>query len=191
MTKSTRAFALFGTRMLQRSLKTWERHGSSSRLVRMRTHPKSTMGPRCVRLPRLSHSSDCHTARKDADRKSEPERSRRRQNVRWLGIRQWKDTLPDCRLQHWRSHYPDGLPDNDKSRSSRSQAPPTDEEGLDFVLWDTTLEAYTVDETGQVHLAPDAMQKRLATTISPIPVPGAVIAADAATPAPPLHRDSP
>jgi hypothetical protein len=48
-----------------------------------------------------------------------------------------------------------------------------DEKGLHFVLWDTALEAYTVDETGQLHLAPDAVQKRLATTISPIPVPGA------------------
>jgi len=48
-----------------------------------------------------------------------------------------------------------------------------DDEGLDFVLWDTTLEAYTIDDAGQVHLAPDATQKRLITTISPIPIPDA------------------
>lgn len=46
-----------------------------------------------------------------------------------------------------------------------------DDDGLDFVLWDTALEAYTIDETGQVHLASDAVQKRLITTISPIPLP--------------------
>ena len=47
-----------------------------------------------------------------------------------------------------------------------------DGEGLDFVLWDTALEAYSIDETGQVHLAPEAVQKRLITTFTPISVPG-------------------
>jgi hypothetical protein len=42
------------------------------------------------------------------------------------------------------------------------------EEGLDFVLWDTTLEAYTIDDAGRVHLAEGALQKRLISVVSPI-----------------------
>jgi hypothetical protein len=48
-----------------------------------------------------------------------------------------------------------------------------DDEGLDFVLWDTALEAYTIDDAGRVYLAPDALQKRLIAVVSPIPVPDA------------------
>jgi len=44
----------------------------------------------------------------------------------------------------------------------------TDDSGLDFVLWDTTLEAYTIEEDGSVTLAPEAVQKRLLTSVSAI-----------------------
>lgn len=46
-------------------------------------------------------------------------------------------------------------------------------EGLDFVLWDTTLEGYTIDDEGQVHLAPEATRRHLITTVARIPVPDA------------------
>jgi hypothetical protein len=42
------------------------------------------------------------------------------------------------------------------------------EEGLGFVLWDTMLEAYTIDDDGHVHLAEGALQKRLISVVSPI-----------------------
>jgi hypothetical protein len=42
----------------------------------------------------------------------------------------------------------------------------TNGDGLDFVLWDTTLQGYTIEDDGSVKLAPGAIQKRLITTIS-------------------------
>ncbi len=47
----------------------------------------------------------------------------------------------------------------------------TDGQGLDFVLWDTALEAYTVGDDGSIHLADEATQKRLMTTVAAVPVP--------------------
>lgn len=43
-----------------------------------------------------------------------------------------------------------------------------DGDGLDFVLWDTALEAYTIDDEGRVHLASEDVQKRLITTIETV-----------------------
>lgn len=43
------------------------------------------------------------------------------------------------------------------------------DDGLDFVVWGTALEAFTIDEDGTVHLAPEAVQKRLLTTVVPVP----------------------
>jgi hypothetical protein len=42
----------------------------------------------------------------------------------------------------------------------------TDGDGLDFILWDTTLKAFTIEGDGSVTLSPDAVQKRLITTVS-------------------------
>lgn len=53
----------------------------------------------------------------------------------------------------------------------------TGDDGIDFVVWDTTLEAFTIDDDGTVRLAADAIQKRLQTSVlhlpteAPFPVP--------------------
>lgn len=41
----------------------------------------------------------------------------------------------------------------------------SDGAGLDFVLWDETLRGYTVDESGQIHIAEPALQERLQTSV--------------------------
>lgn len=41
----------------------------------------------------------------------------------------------------------------------------TDVDGLDFVLWEDALLGFTIDDDGEVHLANEAIQKWLKTTI--------------------------
>ncbi len=45
----------------------------------------------------------------------------------------------------------------------------TGDDGLDFVVWDKTLEAYTIDDDGTVRLAADAIQKRLQASVLHLP----------------------
>jgi hypothetical protein len=45
----------------------------------------------------------------------------------------------------------------------------SDGAGLDFVLWDTVLQGYRVDASGQIHLADQTSQRRLNVTVGLCP----------------------